>query len=230
MFVSFIQPLIAQHGYWVVFLIVMLESAGVPLPGETALILAAVYAGATGDLNIVYIILAAASGAIIGDNLGFWAGRRYGVKLLERYGSLIHLHEGRIKLGQYLFERHGAKIVFFGRFIAVLRIFAALLAGVNKYGWGPFLFYNAAGGIAWATIFGYGGYIFGDSVTRVSGPIGIAALVLVVAGLVSFWFVMRHQEQKFEAIAEREIPGSVEEEIEAGLRGAASKKRVGTDV
>jgi membrane protein DedA with SNARE-associated domain len=205
LFETYIQPLIIQHGYWAVFLIVMLESAGVPLPGETALILAAVYAGATGHLDIAYVIGAAAAGAIIGDNCGFLVGRHFGAKLLERYGKFIHLSESRLKVGQYLFEKHGAKIVFFGRFIAFLRIFAALLAGVNRYGWGPFLFYNASGGIVWALVFGIGGYIFGDQLTKVTGPLGTAAFALAVIGFAAFLFVLRRQEKKFEAAAERQM-------------------------
>lgn len=211
MFVTYVQPLIATHGYWAVFAIVMLESAGAPLPGETALLLAAIFAGATGQLDIAWVIACAAAGGIIGDNLGFWIGRRYGLPLLLKYGELIHLHEERLKLGQYLFRHHGAKIVFFGRFIAVLRIFAALLAGVNHYRWGPFLFYNAAGGIVWAAIFGLGGYYFGDAVHRVSGPVGVAALIAAIAGVVGAWWIMRRQEHRLALKAEQEMPGHLEE-------------------
>lgn len=196
MFLSQIQPLIAQYGYGAVFLIVMLESAGLPLPGETALLLAAGYAGATGDLHLPFIIGSAAAGAIIGDNIGFWIGRKWGAELLRRHGKFILMDEGRIRLGQYLFERHGAKIVFFGRFIAFLRVLAAVLAGVNKYRWGPFLFYNAAGGIVWASVMGVGSYLFGDALHRVSGPLGILALVGVVGGVIGFAYVVHREEKK----------------------------------
>src|ERR1700746_3705030 len=98
-FLNHLQPLVAQHGYWVVFLIVMLESAGIPLPGETVLVLASIYAGATDQLNIVFVIASAAAGAIIGDNIGFWAGRTWGVKFLLRYGKFVHLPEKRLRLG-----------------------------------------------------------------------------------------------------------------------------------
>ncbi len=198
MFLETIQPLIAQHGYWVVFLVIMLESAGVPLPGESALVLAAVYAGATGQLDITYVIATAIAAATIGDNCGFWIGRIYGVQLLERYGRFVNLTESRLKVGRYLFERHGAKIVFFGRFVAVLRVFAAVLAGVNKYGWKPFLFFNAAGAVTWATLMGLGGYVFGESINRVSGALGIAALVIALIGIVAFIFFMRQQEKRIE--------------------------------
>lgn len=198
MFLANIQPLISQHGYWAVFLIVMLESSGVPLPGETALLLAAAYAGATGQLDISLVIAAAAAGAIIGDNFGFWIGRTWGAKLLLRYGKFIHLPEARLRLGQYLFQRHGAKIVFFGRFVAFLRVLAALLAGVNQYHWGQFLFYNATGGVIWALVMGISAYIFGDAVHRVSGPLGVAALVAVVAGVIAFMIIVRREEKKME--------------------------------
>ena len=204
MFAAYIQPLVVQHGYWAVFLIVMLESAGVPLPGETALVLAAIFAGVTGELDIVWIIVLAAAGAITGDNIGFWFGRTYGLPFLQRYGRLIHLSESRLKLGQLLFARHGAKVVFFGRFIAVLRIFAALLAGVNRYGWGQFLFYNAAGGIVWAVSFGLAGYFFGDAFNHVAGPLGVAALAGAIAGFgVAFWYAHR-QEARMEREAAQE--------------------------
>jgi membrane protein DedA with SNARE-associated domain len=205
-FASHIQPLIAQYGYFSVFLIVLLESAGLPLPGETALLLAAAYAGATGHLELPFVIAAAASGAIIGDNVGFWIGRRWGADLLQRHGKLVLMTEGRIRLGQYLFERHGAKIVFFGRFVAFLRVLAALLAGINKFRWGPFLFYNAAGGMVWATIMGVGSYIFGDSLHRVSGPLGVMVLVGFVGGIAAFTFFVHREEKKLAAALETMNP------------------------
>ena len=193
-----IQPIVAQYGLYAVFLIVMLESAGVPLPGETALVLAAIFAGMTGQLDIVHVIVVAAAGAIIGDNIGFMVGRRYGLPLVKRYGALIGLDDRRLAFGQHMFARHGAKIVFFGRFVAILRIFAALLAGVNHYSWRSFLFYNAAGGIVWGSVFGVGGYVFGDAMHRVAGPIGMIGLAFAVVGLVAGWWVMRRQEERYE--------------------------------
>ncbi|MCB1539317.1 MAG: DedA family protein [Rhodoblastus sp.] len=193
-----IQPLVAQYGLYAVFLIVMLESAGLPLPGETALVLAAIFAGMTGQLDIVHVIVTAAAGAIIGDNIGFMVGRRFGLPLVKRYGAMVGLDDKRLAFGQHMFARHGAKIVFFGRFIAILRIFAALLAGVNHYSWRAFLFYNAAGGIVWASAFGVGGYVFGDAVHRVAGPIGMIGLGFAIVGLFAGWWVMRNQEERYE--------------------------------
>jgi len=205
-FLTEIQPLIAQYGYGAVFLIVMLESAGVPLPGETALLLAAGYAGATGELHLPLVIASAAAGAIIGDNIGFWIGRKWGAELLRRHGKFVLMDEGRIRLGQYLFERHGAKIVFFGRFVAFLRVLAAVLAGVNKYRWGPFLFYNAAGGIVWATVMGVGSYLFGEALHRVSGPLGILALVGIVGGVIGFAYLVHREEKKLASALEKSPP------------------------
>lgn len=198
MFLSHIQPLVAQHGYWVVFLVIMLESAGLPLPGETVLILASVFAGATGELGLPTVIACAATGAILGDNLGFWVGHRWGANFLLRYGKFIHLPEERLKLGQYLFARHGAKIVFFGRFVAFLRVLAALLAGVNKYHWPQFLLFNAAGGITWALVVGIGAYVFGDTIHRVRGPLGLITLAVVVGGAILFMYLVRREEKKME--------------------------------
>ena len=133
--VEYLQQLIATYGYWAVGVIVALESMGIPLPGETVLVLAALYAGGHHDLNIWGIIASAAIGAILGDNVGYLLGRELGYRLLRRYGRYVGLTDTRIKLGQYLFLRHGGKVVFFGRFIAVLRVLAAFLAGANRMDW-----------------------------------------------------------------------------------------------
>jgi membrane protein DedA with SNARE-associated domain len=160
------------YGYWAVLFFVAIESAGIPFPGETMLLVAAIYAGTTHRLAIQLVIAAAAGGAILGDNLGYWVGREGGYHLLRRYGRYIRLDERKVKLGQYLFRKHGGKVVFFGRFIAVLRTWAAFLAGTNCMPWGSFLLFNALGGIIWATVYGLGGYFLGDNVHRLTGPIG----------------------------------------------------------
>ncbi len=225
MFESFVRPLIMQHGYLAVFCIVMLESSGVPLPGETALVVAAIFAGATGLIDIKIVVLCAAAGAIIGDNFGFLAGRRFGMPLLLRYGAAMRITEDRIKLGQYLFDRHGAKIVFFGRFVAVLRIFAAFLAGVNAYGWRQFLFYNASGGVVWAAVFGFGGYIFGDAFARVAGPLGLLGLCLGVTGVIGGGWILHRQEKRLTALALKAYPDSLRGD--GGSRSAFGSPRPG---
>ena len=192
------ERLLATYGYAAIFAMVMLESAGIPLPGETILISASIYTGTTGALDIRFVIAAAAAGAILGDNIGFWVGRTFGQRLLSRWGHLIGLDERKLKLGQYLFMQHGGKIVFFGRFVALLRAFAAILAGVNRLSPFRFFMWNAAGGIVWAGVFGLGGYLLGEGVQRIAGPIGWAALALaLVAGLILWRFFKIHEEQLY---------------------------------
>ena len=161
-----LQQLVTAHGYWAVALIVGLESMGLPLPGETILVLAAIYAATEPSFNIWVVIAVAAFGAIVGDNAGYWLGLRYGYALLLRYGERIGMFEARIKLGQYLYLKHGAKVVFLGRFVALLRILAAFLAGVNRMPWRAFLVANACGGIIWAAVFGIGERLTRESADR----------------------------------------------------------------
>jgi membrane protein DedA with SNARE-associated domain len=208
---TWMHDLIHGYGLWVLFFVVMLESMGVPLPGETALVTTALYAGSTHQIDIVSVVLVAAAGAMIGDNVGYLIGRSIGVRLLVRYGRYIRLDETRLKVGQYLFLRHGGKIVFFGRFVAFLRAFAAVLAGVNRMPWPHFLLMNGLGGICWASLFGGGAYLFGEQIKRVAGPVGllllIAAIGLIVAGIVFF----RRHEKVLEQHAEAALPGPLSE-------------------
>ena len=126
---------------------------GAPLPGESLLIGASIYAATTGKLEIGWVIGAAATGAILGDNLGYIIGRWAGFPLLKRYGAYVGLNERRMNLGRYLFARHGGKVVFTGRFIAFLRTFVALMAGASKMDWKVFLLWNAVGGIVWTSLY-----------------------------------------------------------------------------
>ncbi len=190
-----LSDLLSAHGYWLVAAVITLESMGIPLPGETTLVTAAVYAGTTHHLKIGFVIAAAAIGAIVGDNAGFWVGRRFGVGLLHRYGHLVRLDRKRISLGQHLFERHGGKVVFFGRFVAVLRTLAALLAGVNGMEVRRFLIFNATGGIVWATVYGVAAYVFGEQVERLHGPLATVGLaVAVIAVVLGLWIARRHEK------------------------------------
>ncbi|MDE2363900.1 MAG: DedA family protein [Hyphomicrobiales bacterium] len=188
-----------------------MESVGVPLPGETALVSAAVYAGTTHRMDISLVILAATVGAIIGGSIGFWIGRKAGPPILSRFGGFVGLDERRQKLGQYLFKRHGGKIVFFGRFVAFLRAFAALLAGANRLSPVRFFAYNAAGSIAWATVFGIGGYTLGKQFHRVAGPFGMVMLILAVIAIAVGWrFYKTHEENLLEkAETEMNAQGAV---------------------
>ena len=199
----------AKFGYGAVALAVGVESIGIPFPGETTLIATALYAGASHKMNIVLVVVVAAIGAIIGDNIGFWIGREFGLRLLLRYGRYIRMTEPRIKLGQYLFMKHGGKVVFFGRFVAVLRSLAAFLAGANRMSWPPFLLFNALGAIVWSSAYGFGAYFLGKSIHRLIGPagivLGVIALIAIIAGVI----FLRRNEARLEAEAERALPGPV---------------------
>ncbi len=207
---SELTHLLATYGYLAVLLFVAIESTGIPFPGETMLLVAAIYAGTSHRLSIALVIVAAASGAILGDNLGFWIGREGGYRLLRRYGRYIRLDERKLKLGLYLFRKHGAKIVFFGRFVAVLRAWAAFLAGTNRMKWPPFLLFNALGGIVWATIYGLGGYLLGEDIHRLTGPVGIVTIVLAVLIIIASLIFARRNEKQLEDKAEKALPGPLD--------------------
>ena len=202
-----------SYGYLVVFLLVMAESIGVPVPGETALVGAALYAGSTHKLEIWGVIAVAIAGAIIGDNIGFSIGRYGGAKLLLRHGHRIGLHEGRLKIGIWLFRRHGGKVVFWGRFVSVLRTWAAFLAGANQMEWPRFLVFNAAGAIVWATAYGVAYYVFGTALSKLSTTIDITLGVAGILVLVAFLVWSKRKEDELLDRAEREIEGSVAEEL-----------------
>jgi membrane protein DedA with SNARE-associated domain len=180
-------------GYVALAGIVGFETMGVPLPGETALIAAGVLAS-EGHLKIELVILVTAAAAIVGDNVGFWIGRRGGRKLLELPGPLARHRQRVLERGEEIFRRHGGKTVFFGRWFSGLRIASAWLAGVNKMAWGEFLVYNALGGIAWATSVGLLAYWAGhsaDNVLKVIGVGGLGVAVVLLGGFV-FWRWRRH--------------------------------------
>jgi membrane protein DedA with SNARE-associated domain len=204
--VHHLHDFVAHYGYWAVFVLVCLESAGIPLPGETALVSAAVFA-AQGALDVRLVIACAAAAAILGDNAGYWVGREFGFPLIYKYGPAIRIDEGRLKVAQYLFLRHGGKIVFFGRFVAILRAFAAFLAGVNQLPWPRFLMFNALGGIVWASIFGLGGYFLGVAFEHYARPVGLTALIVAVIGAFAASRFIAHHEQALRDQAEAALPG-----------------------
>lgn len=206
-FLEHLPDLVATYGLIAVFIVIMLESAGIPMPGETMLLTAAVIAGSNKGLNIYAVIATGAAAAILGDNIGFWAGRRWGLRLLLRHGGLLRLDERKLKLGQYLFMRHGGKIVFFGRFVAVLRTFAAVLAGANHYDARKFFLFNALGGLVWALVMGVGGYLFGTQIEDLLGPIGFAALAVVIGTGFLGWRFFKQHEERLTREAERALPG-----------------------
>ena len=199
-----IHHLLQQYGYPAIGGILLLESMGVPLPGESMMIAAALYAATTHRMDIGWIVLVAAVGAIVGDQLGYLVGRRAGVPVLHRWGARIGLTEERLELGRYLFRRHGAKMVFFGRFVVVLRTFSALLAGALRMPWRRFLLWNALGGLAWTSLYGLGAYLLGTAMRRISGPVGIALAVVGGIGLVAAIVFLKRNEKRLttEALAD----------------------------
>lgn len=193
-------------GYPAVILFVMIESSGIPFPGETMLLLASFYAGTDHQLQIPIVIACAAVGAILGDNLGYLAGRTGGRALVQRFGKYVFLKPQHLDSAERFFARHGDKTVFFGRFVVVLRAWAAFLAGVNHMKWRTFLIYNAAGGIVWAIIYGTLGFVAGrifhdnfalvEQIASTIGWIGAAIIVAVSIGLFIFFRIRRKRHMR----------------------------------
>lgn len=211
-----LHTLLSQYGYAAVFAFVMVESLGVPLPGETMVITASLYAGATHHLIVWLIWLFAAIAAIIGDNIGFAIGRFGGYALLRRYGSKIRLDEAKLKVGRLIFDRQGGKVVFFGRFVSILRTYAAFLAGTNRMTYVRFLAFNAAGGIVWSGIYTIAFYYAGSGLSSARGPVDYALGALAVVVVVGFIIWLRRHEKRLEAEAEREYPGPLEDHMAKG--------------
>jgi membrane protein DedA with SNARE-associated domain len=189
-----VEHLVESWGLAVLFLLIGLESAGVPLPGETALVAAAVLAS-NGHFDIVWVLVVASSAAIVGDNVGYWLGRLGGRRLLTRWSRVSKHTERVLPRAEDFFQRHGGKTVFIGRFVALLRITSAWLAGVSKMPWWRFLLWNAAGGIAWACLIGLIAYYVGKAAADAIGRYGLiggaVVLVLVVVGFLVFRYWRR---------------------------------------
>lgn len=191
--VGILQNALQILGYPAVVLFVMIESSGIPFPGETMLLLASFYAAVDQHLQIPIVIACAALGAIIGDNIGYQVGRTGGKAIVEKYGHYVFIKPQHLERAENFFARHGDKTVFFGRFVAVLRAWAAFLAGVNQMNRRTFFIYNAAGGIIWATIYGLLGYfagrIFHDNFAKVehiaSTVTWILAGIIVVGAIIA---------------------------------------------
>jgi membrane protein DedA with SNARE-associated domain len=184
------------HGLPLLFVVVLIESFGVPVPGETALVVFGVLAS-QGHYSIASVIAVAAAAAIVGDNLGYWLlGRLGGRALVRRWQLLSRYADRALPRVEALMARHGGKTVFFGRFVALLRYTVAWLAGLSRMDWWRFLFWNAAGGIAWATLVGllayYGGATAADAINRY----GLYGGVAVAAALVLGWLGLRSARRR----------------------------------
>jgi membrane protein DedA with SNARE-associated domain len=185
--------LLHQYGPALILAAITLECAGLVLPGETVLITASLYAS-HGHISILLVVGLAVCGAVLGNLVGYAIGRRLGETLLARHGPRIGLTPRRLALGRYMFARHGGKMVFFSRFVAVLRSFAALLAGANLMPWRGFLFWTVAGGIAWPSLVGFGVFMLGNAAKRLSGPAGIAFGVTAAAAIIAGLILARRNE------------------------------------
>jgi membrane protein DedA with SNARE-associated domain len=205
-----IAHLIHAYGLLVVAGVVGLEGVGIPVPGETALIIASVIAGSKHELNIVAVILVAAGASIVGRMIGYAIGRNFGYWLLLRYGGYVGVTEARIKLGQYLFLRHGGKIIIIAQFIPVLRTLAGILAGANRMPRHTFMMTNIIGACTWASFFGVAAYFLGRQVEKLAGSaVFLCAVGLLVALVLAAIFVRGHEAQ-LAAEAERALPGPLE--------------------
>jgi membrane-associated protein len=200
-------------GYPVIFALIAIETMGIPVPGETALITAGIVAS-RGRLEIEVVIAIAACAAILGDNVGFAIGRKLGRRLLTAPGPLLHHRRRVIAVGEPFFDRHGPKAVFLGRWVTGLRITAAWMAGVTKMSWPTFLFWNALGGIAWATSIGLIAYFVGQSAEKIIHLAGLGGAAAVVLGGVVLWLVLRTRRRRAEELVDEEI----ERELEAESR------------
>jgi membrane protein DedA with SNARE-associated domain len=204
--VDWLETLSRGWVYPIVGLLVALESMGLPLPGETALLAAAAYA-ALGGVSLPGVIAAAALGAIIGDSIGFWLGRRGGLPLLERYGRAIRLDHRRLGRAQAFLRRHGGKTVFLGRFTAFLRMFAAFLAGVARMPYFEFVAYNVSGGVCWALVMGLLGYALGHHLALLDRTMRWLAVGAAVVAMLIAVVAYRRGTKNLQATVTRE-PGS----------------------
>jgi membrane protein DedA with SNARE-associated domain len=209
---TYVSALIHTYGLWVVAACIGLESLGLPLPGETALIVAAAIAGHSHSvsLNIFAVILTATAASIVGRTIGYFIGRKFGYWFLVRYGSYLRVNAARIKLGQYLFLRHGGKIIIVAQFLPVLRTIAGILAGANRMPNRRFLLANVVGAFLWAVFFGFAAYYLGREFERLEGSM---VIVLGIAAVIVIYFVvtfLRGHEMQLEAEAEKALPGPLE--------------------
>jgi membrane protein DedA with SNARE-associated domain len=202
--------LIDTYGYWAVFLLVGAESLGIPVPGETALIVAGTYAGHTHKLSPWIIFVVASAAAIIGDNIGFWIGDKGGYRLARRYGHVVRLDEHKLKIARYVFDRYGTRVVFFGRFVSILRTYAAFLAGTSRMRWRTFTMANAAGGILWAAVYTTAAYFAGNALQRASRTIDLIIVGVAVLAVVAVVVLVRRQTDKLGRLAEAAYPGPLE--------------------
>jgi membrane protein DedA with SNARE-associated domain len=220
-----VHHVVETYGYAAVFVLVAVESLGIPLPGETTLVAAATYAGTTHKLSIALIFAVAAAAAILGDTAGYWIGDKGGYRLVYRYGRYVRLDESKVKVAHYLFDNHGGAVIFFGRFVSILRTYAAFLAGTTRMRYRRFLVFNAAGAITWAALYAFLAYYAGSFLSKVSTPFEIGFASLAVVAIVIGLLVVRRHMSSLVRRAEAAYPGPLarpdEEDVSDAPAGAA---------
>ena len=201
--------LVETWGYWAVALFVLTEAFGVPLPGETAVILAGTYAGHTHRLSPWLLFVVAAASALAGGLIGYALGHYGGYRLVRRWGHKIRLDEQKLRISRYLFDIYGSRVVFFGRFVSVLRTYAAFLAGTTRMQLRRFAAANAASAIVWAAIFTYASYVAGNTLRRSSGTITWALIGAALVVIASAVIVLRRRMEDIAARADAAYPADI---------------------
>jgi membrane protein DedA with SNARE-associated domain len=202
-FAHHLTRLLQSYTYPVLLLLVLLESLGVPLPGEIALVTAAAYAS-SGQISIFVVIALAALGAIVGGVLGYWIGIKGGLPLVTRYGGYIGVRKSHVDRAHAFFERNGSKTILFGRFIAILRTWAAIVAGAAAMSFTKFVVYNTIGSIVWAIVFGWLGYYFGRDLPLLEKYISRASFGVLIVGVVgiALFFLIKRSKAGSQSTAE----------------------------
>jgi membrane protein DedA with SNARE-associated domain len=196
---EYVQTLFQDWGYWTVMIVLLLENAGVPVPGETVLLFASFLAYSEGELRLPYIIFIGIAACTIGDNLGYVIGHRGGRPLLARYQHMFRIRDATIRRGERLFARHGALAIFFARFIFGMRIIAGPLAGVLCMPWRQFVLYNFLGATAWVTVISLVGYFFGsewDTLVKVMGKVNLLLALIFILLVTLLWHRYRASKEQ----------------------------------
>ena len=199
---AYLESLLHTYGYAAIFVVIGLENAGLPLPGETILITSAIFAATTAEMNVFAIVVTAAVAAFCGSVGGFVMGR-YGERHLLRYAHYFHVDERDLRLGRYLFQRYGGRVVLVARFVAFLREVDSFLAGINRMGWKRFLACSSAGATAWAATFGFGAYALGKRVEIISARAGVAMTALVLIAVIIGFRVLHRNRSRLQRQADR---------------------------
>ena len=206
---GFFTHMLSVYGCWLVAAIVGIERIGIPVPGETALVLAGALAATTQALNIHSVVVAACVAVFVGNIAGYWFGKHFGYRLLCRYGGRVGITPPRIKLGQYLFLQHGSKLVVAGQFLPLLREVAAILAGANRLEWTRFLVANAIGGLVWSAFFGYGAYLIGKKASASGRWVEIGLAMIAVMACAAIGFYLHRHEPELQKKADAALPDSI---------------------